>query len=138
MLAAIMRHRGAAFSCRCEAATSPANHALTYGCLRHDCPHQQRGSCERRALLLWRLVWDRIPGAHFGSHHGATHRHPVVLAWISADLAMKFTRIDLDSVFGCVFSLLASRREGLLGNPLRSASCSTPLAAIINSADLKR
>ena len=33
---------------------------------------------------------------------------------------------------------LAFWREGLLGIPLRSASCSAPLAAILNSANLKR
>ena len=138
MLAAIMRHRGAAFSCRCEAATSPANHALHMGAFGMIVPTSNAvavseepcffgGSCRIASLAL-----------HFGSHHGATHRHPMVLARISADLAMKLTRIRSRQWFWMRVQPLASEREGLLGNPLWSASCSTPLAAKINSADLKK
>jgi len=36
----------------------------------------------------------------------------MVLARISADLAMKLTRIDLDSGFGCVFSPLHPSAKG--------------------------
>ena len=43
---------------------------------------------------------------------GSTYLHPVVLARISAYLAMKLTRIDLDSVFGCVFSPLHPGAKG--------------------------
>lgn len=83
------------------------------------------GSCRTASAAL---ISEIITAQHIG------------IRWfwrISADLAMKLTRIDFGSGFGCVFS---PSHPGAKGYPeiLLSASCSAPLAVIINSADLKR